>query len=155
MSFGLLVSDYTIQTGTYGKTIKIDISDYLPYSIDLVQGESSTNVKSAVVTGGVELSVLQGYIEDSSCPDIAYSYNADTLTIFFKNDTYDTRFAFAGLRSPQKMALTTDYWDGNEDDMTLLESYILEQIYSEKGLTIPYRTRKDIKDREVELKNEV
>ena len=140
MAFGLAVSDYTAQNGTYGSIIKVNISTELPYAINWVCGENAGEVKSDSVDTGVSLETLYSYLESATCPDIAWSFNGVFLSIFFKTGEYDTRFAFEEYRHSKALSNTTDYIDIPEDLLPLFRLYVMRGIqhlrgYEGSGLT--------------------
>ena len=133
MAFGLAVSDYAAQQGSYGTIIKVNISAELPYAINWVRGESVGEVKSDPVSTGVSLQTLYSYLESSTCPDIAWSFNGVTLSIFFKTGEYDTRFAFEEYRHSKLLSAVTDYIDVPEDLLPLFRLYVMRSIQHLKG----------------------
>lgn len=143
MAFGLAVADYDIQTGTYGKTIKVNISTYIPRTVNYLQGEDDSGIKSDPVESEVSLAVLQSYLEDSECPDLAFNYANETLTIFFKNDEYDTRFAFGGTRKPQSVSSSEDLLDIPDEHLDLVS------VYARK---IAWLLKKRMVDRDIQNK---
>lgn len=151
MAFGLAVADYNIDTGTYGKIIKVDVATYLPHLINLVQGESGSNIKSSSITTPVTLPVLQDYLEDSDCPNIAYNLGSEILTIFFKNDVYDTRFSFGGKRKSQKLVNDSDLLDVKNERLPLLSLYARDFAY----LALKKRSDEDILEQIEELEFDI
>ena len=133
VAFGLAVSDYNLDTGTYGNMIKLNIKDNLPYNVLWVQGENSSGARSEVFDTEVSLATLMGYMESSSCPDIAWSLNGQELSIFFKTDQYDTRFAYEEQRHPKALVNTTDTIDIPEDLIPLYRLYVMRSIQNLRG----------------------
>ena len=91
MEFGSLISNYNIQVGSYGSTIKVDITEYLPDEITSVQSENIGGSKSEPITVNSSYELLQNYIETENCPQIAWNYSSNILTIFFANNSGDDK----------------------------------------------------------------
>jgi len=155
MAFGLDVSDYSAsqQTGTYGKTIKVDISSYLTYSIDFVQASDGTNTGKPVKTG-VDLSILQGYLEDVNCPDLAFNYGSEILTIFFKTGTLQARFAFGGKRKVQKLTADTDLLDVPNQRLELVGLFAKEYAWLDSKNKVDEDIKESIQEKELAFRNE-
>lgn len=156
MAFGLAVSDYNIYPGTYGSIIKVDISEWLPKGVDFVQPEKSDGTHIDAVAVNSALSVLHNYLEDEACPDLAWNYSAEVLTIFFKNYTGDdefTRFNVVGDRKAQKASVGTTLIDAPDERLALIAAYAKNKAWLlKKNRRDPDLVEK-IEDLEYELEN--
>ena len=154
MAFGLAVSDYNIQTGTYGNIIRVDISSYLPKSIDFVQLESSGGVKGDPVSSASTVEQLHSYLSDADCPDLAWNYSPEILTIFLKTYSGDdefTRFNFAGNRKAQKTSVDTTNLDAPDERLELIASYAKNKAW----LLKKNRTDPDLVEKTEQLEYEL
>lgn len=157
MDYGLVISDYDIQLGSYGTSIKIDITDYLPDEIISVQAENLDGIKSLPVTINSSYETLQSYMENENRPEVAWNYSSNILTIFFANNSGGdewTRFAFAGYHFPQVFN-SSNLLDMNPNDLELLKCYILRDLYADNNMMLPYEIRTRISYLEEKLINEV
>ena len=126
MAFGLAVSDYNIYPGTYGSIIKVDISEWQPKSVDFVQPEKSDGTHIDSVSVNSSLKTLHDYLEDESCPDLAWNYSAEILTIFIKayeGDDEFTRFNVVGNRRAQKATVGSTLIDAPDERLALIAAY--------------------------------
>ena len=157
MEFGSLISNYNIQVGSYGSTIKVDITEYLPDEITSVQAENIGGSKSEPITVNSSYEILQNYMETENCPQIAWNYSSNILTIFFANNSGDdewSRFVFAGYHFPQIFD-SSNLLDMNPNDLELLKCYILRDLYADNNMMLPYEIRTRISYLEEKLTNEV
>lgn len=136
VDYGLAISDYNIQQGTYGFTMKVDVSENLPFDVKWVQAENAGGVRTAVSKSPTtDLETLLDYLETESCPVIAWYYADQTLHIFFSNYDGDdelVRFAFGGNRKAQKVSADSEYIDVPPERMELVQLYAKNLAYYAK-----------------------
>ena len=161
MAFGNAVTDVSQRAvGTYGYTISIDTTGLYAYKITFVQAQDdsgATPVLSDPSGSSVSIKTLQEYLEDASCPDIAFNYAHGICTIFFKTSVYpyvsDTRFAMFGQRDSLKFYADGDKADFPDSEAALFNAYVIKHAALLTNKPIPSDVARIIQKREYEIKN--
>ena len=124
-TFGNAVSpDFDQQAiGSYGYTIKVPLGPDASNAnmIYAVQAQVGAGDTPQTVDTKILLSTLEGYLNDSACPDLAFATDATNVYVFFKTTVFayvsDTRIAFLGLRNAQLMTSDSSYLDIPDSDI--------------------------------------
>ena len=127
--------------GTTGYVIKVNTAALLFEKVNSVQAQAESADTPEPVTAETTLNIIQGYLNDTGCPDLAFNHDRSTITIFFKTSAFPyistTRFALFGLRKAQATTAGTDYIDCPEKDIELAQHYALDIAYKLKKTIAP------------------
>lgn len=137
--------------GTEGYIIKRKVSDLNATSISFIQINTDT-ASSDPITSETAITTLHSYINDASCPDVAYSLNGDTLTIFLKDTVYPysatTKFAIYGKRNA---IANSGYVDVPSNLLELFINYCIREAAQILGRVVPSEVKLNIQSLEAEL----
>lgn len=158
MAFGIKVTEFPqIAVGDYGYTIKINLTTYNFYKVNSVQAQAAAGDTMSPVTAESTIEVVQGYVSDADCPDLAFNYGG-SLTIFFKTTAFpyvdNTRFAAFGLRNATLPTGDSSALDVPDKDLRLLLNYALLNAYSVKKGSTPRDILAIIEQEELRLYND-
>ena len=90
--FGSSVTQLTRSIGTAGYIVKINTADLLVEKIESVQAQAGPSSTPEPVSGSIGIDALYGYLNDSECPDLAYSYGDGECSIFFNATVFPPVF---------------------------------------------------------------
>ena len=159
MAFGNAVTDVSqTSIGTYGYTVRIDTTTILAYRIKFVQAQDESGTELGTPSDdSVILKTLQTYLEQSSCPDIAFNYAHGVCTVFFKTTVWpyadNTRFALFGQRNALAMIETDDKADFPDSEMELFIAYAIREASILNNKPVPSDISRTIMRREYEILN--
>lgn len=90
MAFGTQITNITRDSiGYFGYILKINSADLLAYSIDAVQAQVDTYDTPVPYASEVTKNTLYGYLNDESCPLLAFNHSNGELSIFCKGTGSD------------------------------------------------------------------
>ena len=131
MAFGNPVTDFDQQAiGDYGYIVKIDAVSLLALEVDAVQAQASASSTPSPVTAETTRNAIEGYLNDSACPDLAFNFSGSDVLVFFKTSVFayasDTRIALFGKRFAQNVSDDATKMDILDDDIALLLAYMMQ-----------------------------
>jgi hypothetical protein len=143
-----------VKEGSAGYIVSLDLTDYDVSDILGVQCQTTAGAWSDPVISEVAYDVLSGYVDDSECPDVAYTWMRNSLYVFVK-DTYtyeDTTIVnFWYYRNAQNIdSLLDDDTNpvlvdipGEMEQLAL--SLILRKLYMDKNISLPQNIGQQIR----------
>lgn len=157
MAFGSAVTGVAQNAvGSYGYIVKINTAELLAETIEAVQAQDSTSDTPEPVVDAVSIAALHGYLNDSACPDLGFSFSDGECSIFFKTSVFPyvstTRYALFGLRKAQNCTADGDYLDCPDRDLNLVFAYCLQLAYNLKKSGTPKHIYDTIKNGEKDIR---
>lgn len=151
MAFGNSIVDFSqASIGTIGYTVRIDTTGLRTFKTKFVQAQATSSSTPVPATQEVLLETIQGYLNDSEAPDLAFNNGYGEITIFLKTSVFpyltNTRIALFGIRNPIPMTLSTDKADFSDRDLELFINYALRYAYSLQKIPVPGNVERRIRE---------
>jgi hypothetical protein len=135
--FGNAITDgAVVSTGTYGYIVRFAVGTQEVNSVLAIQMQNAAGtptVLSAVVKAAVDQSILAGYPELITCPDLAFCLTGQNLDVFLKTATYPyaatNRLGFWFYRDGLNVALAGDKIDVPQEARELFKLMSLREGY--------------------------